>query len=95
MHVRTTARTLLGRLSTESKPIRQEKVNYGWFDLRIEHDREADAAYLRISRALVVKTLPVVGPTGQILQLDFDADHRLVGIDAVPASAFFRPDVLR
>jgi uncharacterized protein YuzE len=66
--------------------------------LRVEYDRSADAAYIyltEIGAGQVASTYPC-DPSqvrGQI-NLDFDADGRLLGIEVLDASKFLPADLL-
>jgi uncharacterized protein YuzE len=64
----------------------------------VEYDPLVDAAYIyltAISPGQVASTYPCPPSevSGQI-QLDFDAEGRLVGIEVLDASKFLPPDVL-
>lgn len=59
-------------------------------------DESIDAAYLYIGNKgegrTVERTEPLLELDGGMINLDFDGDDRLVGVELVPASAFLRPE---
>lgn len=67
--------------------------------MRIDYDRVIDAAYISLKPAeegIQVATTVPVDPTeidGEI-NLDFDRDGRLVGIEIQSASRFLAPELL-
>ena len=63
--------------------------------MRLTYDRECDAAYLylqEIAPGGVARTIQTVA--AGLLNLDFDATGRLVGIEAIPASALLPAELL-
>jgi uncharacterized protein YuzE len=67
--------------------------------LRIEYDARADAAYIyvtdQIAPGAVAKTVPCDPAQAGLINLDFDADGRLLGIEVLDASRRLGPDLLR
>ena len=67
--------------------------------MRITYDQDADAAYIylvdEIGAGGVAKTVPV-DPTevGGIINLDFDGQGHLVGIEILDASTYLPSDLL-
>jgi Uncharacterized conserved small protein len=68
--------------------------------MRMTYDPEADAAYVylvdEIGAGEVERTVPV-DPVeiGGMINLDFDADGYLLGIEILDASKFLPPELLR
>ena len=68
--------------------------------MKIQYDRSADAAYIYIADEIgpggVVSTYPCdPREVRGMINLDFDADGRLVGIEVMDASKCLPPDALR
>jgi uncharacterized protein YuzE len=67
--------------------------------MNITYDKEANAAYISLSTDLkseVVKTYPCdPSEVGGMINLDFDADGRLVGIEVIDADKKLPIDVLK
>jgi uncharacterized protein YuzE len=57
-------------------------------------DDSADAAYIyvgsRTEKRTVVRTEATLGPSGEMINIDFDSMGHLVGIELVPASSLLR-----
>lgn len=55
--------------------------------MRVELDEEVDAAYIYFQESLhgPIKTVPVTGILPWMINLDFDADGRLYGIEVLDA----------
>jgi uncharacterized protein YuzE len=55
--------------------------------MRVSFDKEADAAYIRLSDDVrhPFETVPVQGIGEWMINLDFDADGRLAGIEVLDA----------
>ncbi len=67
--------------------------------MRIEYDREADAAYIQLVEEIgaggVHKTVGCdPAEVDGMIHLDFDADGRLVGIEVLDASSKLPPELL-
>ena len=65
--------------------------------MRLTYDQDADAVYLTfvaVSRGGVKRTAPGEGKNAGI-NLDFDAQDRLVGVEILDARARLAPEVLR
>jgi uncharacterized protein YuzE len=67
--------------------------------MRLEYDREADAAYIQlveeISSGGVHRTVGCdPSEVGGMINLDFDAKGRLVGIEILDASKMLSPELL-
>lgn len=68
--------------------------------MNIKYDPDADAAYIQFATEIkaggVEKTYPC-DPTevGGMINLDFDADGRLVGVEVLDASMLLPPELLR
>jgi uncharacterized protein YuzE len=66
---------------------------------RVEYDPEANAAYIylveEISRGGVARTVSVDPREGMMVNLDFDSDGRMLGIEVLDARSLLAPDLLR
>lgn len=67
--------------------------------MRITYDPDADAAYLYLSDEIpaggVARTVPVEALAAEMMvNLDFDASNRLVGIEVMDASRVLPADLL-
>lgn len=64
--------------------------------MRVSHDEEVDAAYLHLGEPTLrpVKTVPVPDIAPSMVNLDFDADGRLFGIEVLDASKILPSDFL-
>ncbi len=68
--------------------------------MKLSYDRSVDAAYIQLAREIaaggVAKTYPCdpLEVSGQI-NLDFDAEGRLIGIEILDASKKLPPELLR
>ena len=63
--------------------------------VRVRYDAEANAAYIYLRSPLVAT--PYVAetvPVDSSINLDFDDDGRLVGVEVLPARTLLRPEVL-
>jgi len=68
--------------------------------MRVKYDASADAAYIyllpEIAAGGVERTVPVdPREVDGMINLDFDSDGRLVGIEVLDASRLLSPDTLR
>ena len=68
--------------------------------MRVEYDASVDAAYIylvpKIPAGGVERTVPVdPRQIDGMINLDFDSDGRLVGIEVLDASQFLSPELLR
>jgi uncharacterized protein YuzE len=68
--------------------------------MRVEYDASADAAYIylvpEIPAGGVERTVPVdPREIDGMINLDFDSDGRLVGIEVLDASQLLTPETLR
>lgn len=68
--------------------------------MRVTYDADADAAYIYLVAEIpaggVVRTVPVdPREINGMINLDFDADGLLVGIEVLDASRFISPELLR
>jgi uncharacterized protein YuzE len=65
--------------------------------LRLKYDREVDAAYIYLAEdsggTVSTRCLDPSDVDGMI-NLDFDLDDRLVGIEVIPASKLLPPELL-
>jgi uncharacterized protein YuzE len=52
----------------------------------IRYDREVDAAYIRLKQSVGVGGVKTTLPVDDDINLDFDFEHRLVGIEILAAS---------
>ncbi|WHP16204.1 DUF2283 domain-containing protein [Cellulomonas sp. ES6] len=67
--------------------------------MRVTYDAGVDAAYIYLAAEVraggVARTVPVdPRETDGMINLDFDAEGRLVGIEVLDASRFLSPDLL-
>lgn len=66
--------------------------------MKVEYDRRADAAYIilgeQVGRGEVSRTV-ACDPSREVINLDFDREGRLVGIEVLDASKCLSPEVLR
>lgn len=71
-----------------------DNVKKGRLVPEIVIDHSVDAAYLyvglRVERRAVDRTEPLLEADGGMINLDFDEDGHLVGVELIPASAFLR-----
>lgn len=68
--------------------------------MRITYDSDADAAYIylvdEIARGGVARTVPVEALASEaMINLDFDSDGRMLGIEVLDASRVLPASVLR
>lgn len=68
--------------------------------MKLTYDRSVDAAYIQLAREIpaggVAKTCPCDPlEVGGEINLDFDAEGRLVGIEILDASKKLPPELLR
>lgn len=68
--------------------------------MRIAYDLDADAAYIYVVDEIGVggvdRTVPVdPAEVGGMINLDFDVDGHLLGIEILDASSFLPPELLR
>jgi uncharacterized protein YuzE len=58
-------------------------------------DEAADAAYLYVGGVdetrSVARTELTLGPRNEMVNLDYDADGYLIGVELIPATALLRP----
>lgn len=67
--------------------------------MRIEYDAEADAAYIQLADEIppgaVVKTVCCdPAEVGGMINLDFDSQGRLLGVEVLDASSMLPPELL-
>lgn len=55
--------------------------------MKIEYDREVDALYIRVQEKFVAKTQEV----SEGVNLDFDADGKLIGLEILDATEQYSP----
>lgn len=60
---------------------------------RVTHDPEADAAYIYLAGPIAPGSIAQTTPIGRRINLDFDAQGRLLGIELLTAS-LLHPDLL-
>ncbi len=68
--------------------------------MRVTYDADVDAAYIYLAAEIpaggVARTVPVdPREIDGMINLDFDAEGRLVGIEVLDASRFLSPQLLR
>jgi len=68
--------------------------------MRLTYDTDADAAYIylvdEIDSGGVARTVPVESlPSEMMINLDFDASNRLLGVEILDASRVLPPELLR
>lgn len=58
-------------------------------------DQQADAAYLHVGsgfeRRAVARSENLLGEENEMINLDFDSEGRLIGVELIPASRLLRP----
>ena len=66
--------------------------------MKLRYDKSVDAAYLYVadegSARGPISTFECEPGIDGMINLDFDADERLIGIEIIPASKFLSPAVL-
>ena len=67
--------------------------------MRVTYDPDADAAYIQLASEIaaggVAKTHPCdPSEVGGMINLDFDSDGRLIGVEVLDASQLLPPEVL-